>query len=251
MAFFRVFRRSLLRGSPQRGLRVLHRAQAHGGGKVRLFVGAHHIAAVAQQGFKNHLPAVFGGIRPGGQPWCIRKIPPAQADSGGWPGNAALRHSGKGFGLKLLLIPEPEWCYPQVMTADIQQAVHRAQIIRRAEGELVFRHIQRITFRRQGGGKADHQAVIRHKTGGGKSHFHITPKARHGMLHGRTGPLRRDPCGTAKHKIHCFPAFQYTLPSSPPYRRLDGCSIPLLVQKFADLGFHGTHLALKCAGGYP
>lgn len=28
-------------------------------------------------------------------------------------------------------------------------------------------------------------------------------------------------------------------------------SIPLLVQKFADLGFHGTHLALKCAGGYP
>ena len=45
--------------------------------------------------------------------------------------------------------------------------------------------------------------------------------------------------------------FQYTLPSSPPYRRLDGCSIPLLVQKFADLGFHGTHLALKCAGGYP
>ena len=137
------------------------------------------------------------------------------------------------------------------MTADIQQAVHRAQIIRRAEGELVFRHIQRITFRRQGGGKADHQTVIRHKTGGGKSHFHITPKARHGMLHGRTGPLRRDPCGTAEHKIHCFPAFQYTLPSSPPYRRLDGCSIPLLVQKFADLGFHGTHLALKCAGGYP
>ena len=63
--------------------------------------------------------------------------------------------------------------------------------------------------------------------------------------------LRRDPCGTAEHKIHCFPAFQYTLPSSPPYRRLDGCSIPLLVQKFADLGFHGTHLALKCAGGYP
>gem|GEM_PF-2930340 len=175
----------------------------------------------------------------------------SRADGGGWPGNAALRHSGKGFGLKLLLVPEPEWCYPQVMTADIQQAVHRAQIIRRAEGELVFRHIQRITFRRQGGGKADHQAVIRHKTGGGKSHFHITPKARHGMLHGRTGPLRCDPCGTAEHKIHCFPAFQYTLPSSPPYRRLDGCSIPLLVQKFADLGFHGTHLALKCAGGYP
>ena len=53
---------------------------------------------------------------------------------------------------------EPQ-CFPFDMKA-VSYTHLRAQIIRRAEGELVFRHIQRITFRRQSGSKADHQAVI-------------------------------------------------------------------------------------------
>ena len=185
MAFFRVFRHDPQGGSPQRGLRVLHRRRPWRR-QGPLFVGAHHIAVVARQGFKNHLPSVFGGIRPGGQPWCIRKIPPAQADAAAGP---VMRPSAlwQRVWAQTRAGSRTRMVLPQVMTADIQQAVHRAQIIRRAEGELVFRHIQRITFRRQGGARQ----IIRRLSGTKPVVERVISisrqKARHGMSHGRTG----------------------------------------------------------------
>ena len=180
--------------------------QAHGPGQVGGGAGGQRgkVAAQAQQRLQGHLPVqvLCAGV-PAFQQLAARKAPAPQPHRGG-PGCVMFGGDGGQLPLfKPLVVPEPQRQDAQRGAADVQQRIHRGQVVGGADDHRVGAlQVDDKLFRRQLARQHQRDAPGRDQVAGVQRHFQVAVKAGQGAAQRFAGPLGADLDPAGQQKFH-------------------------------------------------